>query len=73
MIVIDSRECAFFEKVGEKMSILIGLALFLLGGFLGVAVMCIVQVGSLADKEIRYRYSEQEEEGNESSNRENWV
>ncbi|MDU5336434.1 DUF3789 domain-containing protein [Enterococcus sp.] len=55
------------------MSILIGLALFLLGGFLGVAVMCIVQVGSLADKEIRYRYSEQEEKSNESSNRENWV
>lgn len=34
------------------MSILIGLGLFLLGGFTGVAAMCLVQIGSLADKEI---------------------
>lgn len=32
------------------MSILIGLGLFFLGGFIGVAVMCLVQVGSLANK-----------------------
>lgn len=33
------------------MNILIGLALFLLGGFVGVTVMCLVQVGGAADKE----------------------
>ena len=57
------------------MTILIGLGLFLLGGFIGVAVMCLVQVGSLADKEIIYRYSEQEqkERGNQCSDGENLV
>ncbi|MFR3683666.1 MAG: DUF3789 domain-containing protein [Enterococcus sp.] len=57
------------------MTILIGLGLFLLGGFIGVAVMCLVQVGSLADKEIIYRYSEQEQKelNNEYSDGENLV
>ncbi|MGL9730148.1 DUF3789 domain-containing protein [Enterococcus sp. DIV0756] len=41
------------------MSILIGLGLFFLGGFIGVAVMCVVQIGSLADKKIVDTYSEQ--------------
>lgn len=65
----------FFEKVGEKMNILIGLALFLLGGFLGVAVMCIVQVGSMADREARQWYSEQEQNkmNKDHSNEENWI
>lgn len=57
------------------MTVLIGLGLFLLGGFIGVAVMCLVQVGSLADKEIIYRYSEQEQKklNNEYSDGENLV
>lgn len=43
------------------MNILIGLGLFLLGGFIGVAVMCIVQVGSMAEREARHWSSEQDE------------
>ena len=31
-------------------SVVIGTALFFLGGFVGVAEMCLVQVGSAADK-----------------------
>lgn len=32
------------------MSILIGVALFMLGGFIGVATMCIVQVGAASER-----------------------
>lgn len=32
------------------MSILFGVALFVLGGFMGVATMCIVQVGADDEK-----------------------
>jgi len=42
--------------VGKKVNILIGLALFLLGGFVGVTVMCLVQVGGAADKEASDLY-----------------
>lgn len=35
------------------MSILFGAALFLLGGFMGVATMCIVQVGATAEKDSK--------------------
>ncbi|MBO0410492.1 DUF3789 domain-containing protein [Enterococcus hulanensis] len=35
------------------MSFVIGLGLFLLGGFMGVAVMCLVQVGRTDDRENR--------------------
>lgn len=35
------------------MSILFGVALFVLGGFMGVAVMCIVQVGAAAEKNLK--------------------
>ncbi|MBU5359616.1 DUF3789 domain-containing protein [Enterococcus raffinosus] len=33
------------------MSIVIGLLLFLFGGFVGVAVMSIVQIGAAADRD----------------------
>ncbi|MGG5373221.1 DUF3789 domain-containing protein [Enterococcus sp. AZ196] len=35
------------------MNVVIGLGLFLLGGFIGVAVMCLVQVGRSDSKEKR--------------------
>lgn len=35
------------------MSIVIGVALFMLGGFIGVATMCIVQVGAAAEKDSK--------------------
>lgn len=34
------------------MSIVIGVALFMLGGFIGVATMCILQVGAAAEKNL---------------------
>lgn len=56
-----------------KMSILIGLGLFFLGGFIGVAVMCLVQIGSLADKKIVDTYSEQAELGKDHSEEEHLI
>lgn len=38
---------------GENMSILFGVSLFLLGGFMGVATMCILQVGAAAEKDSK--------------------
>ncbi|EGO7946516.1 DUF3789 domain-containing protein [Enterococcus faecalis] len=43
------------------MNILSGLLLFFLGGFIGVATMCIVQVGNKAD----FIMNEQEKQNNE--------
>ncbi|OTN89887.1 hypothetical protein A5819_002385 [Enterococcus sp. 7E2_DIV0204] len=43
------------------MNILSGLLLFFLGGFIGVATMCIVQVGNKKD----YMVPDQEEQINE--------
>lgn len=39
------------------MSILIGVILFMLGGFIGVATMCIVQVGAAAERNSKSRSS----------------
>lgn len=35
------------------MNIVIGVALFMLGGFMGVATMCIVQVGAATEKDSK--------------------
>ncbi|EGP5553318.1 MULTISPECIES: DUF3789 domain-containing protein [Enterococcus] len=35
-----------------ELSVLIGLLLFFFGGFIGVSLMCIIQVGAALEKEI---------------------
>jgi hypothetical protein len=46
------------------MTIAIGIVFFLLGGFMGAATMCLLQVGGAADRDARRLHDLSENERN---------